>query len=129
MKSLNEQIGERLKNIRVSKGISQSQLAEFCGWSGASRVANYEKGTRSIGADDAIALTRVLNVSPSFLLFGDKENTGASLPEKQQALLSLFRQLPDSEQDNIIGFVQLRLKELDEYVEKYIKGRFKKAEK
>ena len=125
MKTLAETIGERLRTLRVAKGLSQAQLAKLCGWSTSSRVANYEIGSRNIGADDAIALARFLDASPSFILFGDTENTGQELPEKQKLLLNLFEQLPESEQDRMIDLFVMRLKELDDYVEKYLRGRFK----
>ncbi|CAH5640399.1 helix-turn-helix domain-containing protein [Enterobacter hormaechei] len=125
MKTLAETIGERLRTLRVAKGLSQAQLAKLCGWSTSSRVANYEIGSRNIGADDAIALARFLDASPSFILFGDTENTGQELPEKQKLLLNLFEQLPESEQDRMIDLFEMRLKELDDYVEKYLRGRFK----
>ncbi|TFT52581.1 XRE family transcriptional regulator, partial [Proteus mirabilis] len=33
MKKVNEVIGERLKSIRESRGLSQAQLAKLCGYS------------------------------------------------------------------------------------------------
>jgi hypothetical protein len=40
-------------------------------------------------------------------------------------MLGLFKQLPDAEQDRMIDLFQVRLKEIDDYVEKYLRGRFK----
>ncbi|WP_159179737.1 helix-turn-helix domain-containing protein, partial [Klebsiella pneumoniae] len=34
MKTLAEEIGERIKALRTEKGMSQGQLAKLCGWSG-----------------------------------------------------------------------------------------------
>ncbi|HDG1711224.1 helix-turn-helix domain-containing protein [Kluyvera ascorbata] len=128
MKTLAETIGERLRNLRTTKGMSQSQLAKLCGWSTSSRVANYEIGTRNIGADDAILLARHLDTSPSYLLFGDSESNGEQLPQRQRKLLNLFEQLPDAEQDRMIDLFETRLKEIDEYVDKYLRGRFKPSD-
>jgi len=71
MKTLSEIIGERLKALRDAKGLSQADLAKQIGWSSASRIGNYELGTRKISADDAIILSSYLGVSPAELLFGD----------------------------------------------------------
>ncbi|MEQ4873976.1 helix-turn-helix domain-containing protein [Klebsiella oxytoca] len=128
MKTLAEKIGERVRNLRLNKGMSQAQLAKLCGWSTASRVANYETGTRNIGADDAILLARHLNTSPSYIMFGDEENSGEQLPQKHRQLLILFEQLPESEQERMIDLFETRLKEIDEYVENYLRGRFKPAD-
>ncbi|MDD9245272.1 helix-turn-helix domain-containing protein [Enterobacter soli] len=128
MKTLAETIGERLRDLRVAKGMSQAQLAKLCGWSTSSRVANYEIGTRNIGADDAIALARHLDSTPSFIMFGDEENSGQQFPQKQRRLLNLFEQLPEIEQDRMLDLFETRLKEIDEYVENYLRGRFKPAD-
>lgn len=122
---MSEVIGERLKALREKKNISQAQLSKMCGWATASRVGNYELGTRNIGVDDAVVLARILDTSPSYLLFGDEENRGQELPEKQRRMLQLFNQLPEAEQERMIDLFQVRLKEIDDYVEKYLKGRFK----
>jgi len=124
---MSEIIGERLKALRLDKNLSQAQLSRMCGWSTASRVGNYELGVRNIGIDDAIVLARVLDTSPSYILFGDEKNSGQELPEKQRKMLNLFNQLPDAEQDKMIDLFDIRLKEIDEYIEKYLKGRFKPA--
>lgn len=122
---MSEVIGERLKALREKKNISQAQLSKMCGWATASRIGNYELGTRNIGVDDAVVLARILDTSPSYLLFGDEENRGQELPEKQRRMLQLFNQLPEAEQERMIDLFQVRLKEIDDYVEKYLKGRFK----
>lgn len=79
MKTLSEIIGERLKALREAKKLSQADLAKIIGWSSASRIGNYELGTRKISADDAIILANALGVSPAGLLFGDLANQLTSL--------------------------------------------------
>ena len=70
MKDENEVRGERLKTLREKAGLSQAALAEKCGWASQSRVGNYEKGVRKIGADDAAILATALMVHPAEILFG-----------------------------------------------------------
>ena len=128
MKTIAEQIGERIKKLRIEKGLSQIQAAKLCGWSGASRLANYESGARNVGADDAIVLAKVLGTSPSELLFGDPGAQEQWLTDKQRVMLDLYKQLPDAEQDKMIDLFQLRLREIDDFVEKYLQGRYKSTE-
>lgn len=125
MKTISEQIGERLKALRTEKGLSQGQLAKLCGWSGASRIANYESGTRNIGVDDAAVLSKALNTTPMMIMFGEQGNPSHWLTDKQKKVLSLFDQLPESEQSKMIDLFEIRLKEIDEYVSKYLQGRYK----
>nr|WP_284973993.1 helix-turn-helix domain-containing protein [Atlantibacter hermannii] len=124
--NMNTSIAARLKLIREQKGISQARLADLCGWV-QSRIGNYEAGRRSIGVDDAITISQALGISPAELMFGE-DHTESWLTPKHRKLLSLFDQLPETEQDRMIDTFQLRLKEIDEYVEKYLRGRFKEAE-
>lgn len=74
MKDENEVRGERLKTLREKAGLSQAALAEKCGWASQSRVGNYEKGVRKIGADDASVLASALGVHPSEILFGESSS-------------------------------------------------------
>ncbi|ATG16725.1 LexA family transcriptional repressor [Providencia alcalifaciens] len=74
MKKINEIIGERLKSIRESRGLSQAQLAKLCGYSAASRIGNYELGERKISADDALVISEALGVSPAELMFGTQSD-------------------------------------------------------
>lgn len=74
MKKVNEVIGERLKSIRESRGLSQAQLAKLCDYSAASRIGNYELGERKISADDAIVISEALGISPAELMFGSQSD-------------------------------------------------------
>lgn len=64
-------IGERIKLKREALGFSQAELAKLCGWPTASRLGNYESGSRRVNAEDAATLAEILKVTPSYLLFGD----------------------------------------------------------
>lgn len=123
----NEKIAARLKLAREKRGISQKTLAEWCGWA-QSRIGNYESGSRNIGIDDAITLSRVLGLRPAELVFGDEDSPENWMNENQKKMLDLFNQLPEAEQERMIDLFQLRLKEIDDYVEKYLRGRYKPAE-
>lgn len=125
MKTIAEQIGERLKTLRAEKGLSQGQLAKRCGWSGASRIANYEYGTRNVGVDDAMILAKALSTTPMMILFGEQGDSSQWLTDKQKKVLSLFEQLPESEQERMIDLFEVRLQEIDDYVNKYLRGRYK----
>lgn len=121
---LNDKIAMRLKERRQKLGLSQGKLAEICGWT-QSRIGNYEAGSRNVGVHDAVVLGKALGISPPELLFGEQESSELWLNESQRKLLELFNQLPCSEQQRMIELFEVRLKEIDEYVEKYLRGRLK----
>lgn len=120
--STNEKIARRLKKAREQRGISQKTLAELCGWV-QSRVGNYESGARRISVDDAVILSRELYLTPAELMFGELPPNSPLITEKEQELLRLFNQLPETEQDRMIGVFNIRLEEIDDYVDKYLRGR------
>ena len=51
-----ETLGQRIKRLRKSKGLSQQQLAEACGWSSQSRIGNYESDLREPALSDLLLL-------------------------------------------------------------------------
>lgn len=122
----NVTIAARLKKAREQKGLSQKKLADLCGWA-QSRIGNYESGSRSIGIDDALTMADALGISAVELVFGE-DITESWLSPKHRKLLALYNQLPESEQDRMFDLFQVRLKELDEYVEKYLRGRLKETD-
>ncbi|STE85654.1 regulator [Escherichia coli] len=83
------------------------------------------RGSRNVGVHDAVVLGKALGISPPELLFGEQESSELWLNESQRKLLELFNQLPGSEQQRMIELFEVRLKEIDEYVEKYLRGRLK----
>jgi len=124
--NMNDQIAARLKRAREQKGISQKALAELCGWA-QSRVGNYESGSRTIGIDDAITLAKALKIAPADLVFG-ADSTESWITARHRHLIELFDQLPESEQDRMIDLFEVRRKEIDDYVQKYLRGRFKASD-
>ncbi len=56
-------VGERLREIRQSKGLSQAALGKMVGLSDAA-ITQYEKGRRQIGADELPRIAEALGVSP-----------------------------------------------------------------
>jgi hypothetical protein len=72
----------------------------------------------------ALAIADAAGVSLAWLL-GEEVEEGSGLKPKEAQMLELFRQLPEAEQERMIDLFQMRLKELDDYVEKYLRGRYK----
>lgn len=72
------QIGERIREARLRRGMSQVDLSVAIDV-GRSTISNYERGTHSIGLDDLLRVARELNVPPiellptSFLHYGGAE--------------------------------------------------------
>ena len=67
MNLTNEQIGQRIKEVRTEKNITQTQLAKFLGKS-LRTVQSYESGESRIFFDTVCSIANFLGVTPSYLL-------------------------------------------------------------
>lgn len=71
-----ETIGQRLKRLRESRGLSQGALASQAGLKSQGTIGNIERETRGYG-DSVVDIARVLGVSPDYLRCNDSGETGA----------------------------------------------------
>lgn len=66
------QVGLRLKNIRLYRRMTQKELADKLKIS-QTAIALWENGNRSLSLDAIDDISRILNVSAGYLLFGEKD--------------------------------------------------------
>lgn len=95
-------VGERIKNSRVSKNITQDKLAEFIDIN-PSHLSNIERGKTKMSTDTLVNISRSLNISIDYLLFGDitlEYNQYTSI-----ALLEIKEMLKDKEKNYIEAFI------------------------
>lgn len=62
--------GEALKMLRELQGLSQNDLAEITGIT-QSNISALENGSRRLGRERAVVLSKALKVHPAVLLFPD----------------------------------------------------------
>ncbi|MGJ0578039.1 LexA family protein [Xenorhabdus bovienii] len=105
-------IGQRIKLFREKRDISQSELAQRCGWGSQSRIGNYEANIRKVGVEDAVVIASALHVSPGELLFGTPDNdTFIEIGEKHLPLVSYAQANKFTDPDQL-----LTPEEVTEYV-------------
>ncbi|ATU15845.1 TPA: helix-turn-helix domain-containing protein [Klebsiella pneumoniae] len=121
---LNPTLVERLTELN-GRGMSKSDMARIAGVTPQSVNGWFKKGV--ISKKSALAVADAAGVSLPWLL-GEDVNEKNGLKADEQRLLELYRQLPEEEQKNMLRIFALRLKELDELYEKYIKGRIRTSE-
>ena len=121
---LNNQLIARLEEI-THRGISKADMARIAGVTPQAVNGWFKKGV--ISKKSAIALAEAANVSVTWLL-GEKVSEDSGLKPNESKMLRLFRQLPEAEQERMIDTFEVRLKEIDDYVEKYLRGRFKASD-
>lgn len=124
MEETNPTLISRLSEIS-DRGISKAEMARIAGVTPQAVNGWFKKG--KISKESAISIADAAGVSVSWLLGEDvEESTGLSNDEMK--MLNLYRQLPEAERERMITLFQTRLKEIDEYVEKYLRGRYRSGD-
>ena len=72
MSELMEIVGQRMKSVRESRGMSLKDLADMSG-AYISNLSCYEKGKRTPSLEMFVEIARLLGVSANYLLGGDDE--------------------------------------------------------
>ncbi|QIR27818.1 transcriptional regulator [Kluyvera ascorbata] len=118
---LNNQLVARLEEI-THRGISKADMARIAAVTPQAVNGWFKKGV--ISKKSAIAIADAANVSVTWLL-GEEVSEDSGLKPNENKMLRLFRQLPEAEQERMIDTFELRLKEIDDYVERYLRSRYK----
>ena len=92
---------ENLKNLRTSKGLTQTQLAQRL-WLNKSIISAYENETRTPSLEVLIKLSNEFNVSMEYLLGIEREKTIdiSGLTEEQITVVSSLVDLLRKESNN-----------------------------
>ena len=102
-------IYERIRALRIEKGLSQGELARLVGYEGRSAISKVENGDRDISQSMIEKYANALGVSPAYLLYGDNEGEDSTEKEKQlreQTYTNLFSRLNPAHQEMIIAQIK-----------------------
>lgn len=89
------EIGRRIKAAREGLGLSQSKLAARTdNVLSASRIANYEQGSREPGVQEIRILAKALGQDPAYLMCLEDES---EMTPQERQLLRDFSALPENE--------------------------------
>lgn len=94
-------VGERIKTLRVSLGMSQEELAKKIGYKSRTSVNKIEESTRDLPLDRIQKVALALDVPPSVLM-GWKEDARIHDGTKDATFLRLFHTLSERDQEIII---------------------------
>lgn len=93
---MNYEIGNRVRKVRLQKGISQEQFGELIGIKKAA-VSKIENGENSLSKSNLISICRQFNVNKDWLLYG----TGDMLipQSKENEIRNFFENAISSDTD------------------------------
>lgn len=103
-------IGNRIKSLRESKGITQTELAELIGTT-KQNIYKYENGIiTNIPSDKIELIAQRLSVSPAYLMGWEDEQptepqkpTERELSENEREMIEIFKDLTETQQGELIG--------------------------
>ena len=67
-----ETIGQRIRRIRIAKGLTQDDLAKLMGYSNRSTINKIESGAHNIDHEKILKFAYILKVPAGYLLTGGK---------------------------------------------------------
>lgn len=84
------QFGERLKEARIKKGLTQESVAEAAGISRVS-VVQWEKGeTKNAKGEYLLRAAQLLDINPYWLVFGEGEMSNTTKAESEYSLVPKY---------------------------------------
>ncbi|ECJ5891731.1 helix-turn-helix domain-containing protein [Salmonella enterica subsp. salamae] len=126
-------IGERIRYRRKESKMTQKALAKALGLSDVS-VSQWERDDSEPTGKNLFALSKVLQCSPTWILYGDEDQhpekpqiQPLELDERQKELLDLFNALPESEQIAQLESLRGRVENFNRLFEELLKARKRNA--
>ena len=95
-------VGKGVRNLRLMRGITQSEIAEKLGLS-FQQVQKYETGANRISASKLYMLSGILNIEPCYFFKGlddEKKSEIIDLDPESARLAALISQIKDKETKN-----------------------------
>ena len=104
------EIGSRIRSLRQSQNLSQDDLARMAGYTSRSSINKIEKGLVDLPQSKISLIAAALNVSPSYLLYGESDNKNApaenNLSESERVWIELYRKLSPEVRETFVTLVE-----------------------
>ena len=106
-------VGENILLMRKQLGLTQEELAKRMGYKSKSTINKIELGINDIPQSKIVQFAEVLGTTPAHLM-GWKEDVKnppekIELSEGEKMLLNLFRQVPEEQQQLVLGMIRAAL--------------------
>ena len=103
-------IGDRVRELREEKGMTQQELAERLGYKHKSSLAHIENNERDIPRSMVVKLADILETTPAYLM-GWTEKESAPENDLKGTIIAKVNQLSDSQLDRLLGYLEALLSE------------------
>ncbi|RYM66030.1 transcriptional regulator [Serratia liquefaciens] len=129
-------LGQRVLARRKELGLTQREAAKRTKVAHVT-ISQWERDETQPAGTRLFALAKALQCTPTWLMFGDEEQTpepaslepSPELSEKHRELIDLFDSLPESEQDTQLSELRARVENFNKLFEEMLKARKNKSRK
>lgn len=124
-------LGQRIRQRRKQIGLNQRELSKAAGVSYSS-ISLWEGDNTAPRGENLHKLSKALQCSPTWILFGDEDKTPAEarpydapidLTDEELELLQLYRALPESEQIAQISELRARVENFNRLFNELLEAR------
>lgn len=105
-------LGERIKEKREERGLSQTQLAEMVGVKTANAISNWEKDKTEPGVEKLVALSQALDVSIEDLLAvpnASDDSSKEAYSDEEKKMISDYRKLDSIGRNVVTGNLKMQV--------------------
>ncbi len=112
LRAIDEHVGRQLRSVRLSRGLSQEQLATQIDLT-FQQLQKYERGANRISASRLFQLSQILEIKPAFFFNGLLESSEEPFPALKKEHFNLINYYDSVPKLQRRGFLEL-LKSLSE---------------
>ena len=98
-----EELGKKIKNLRIEKGLTQENLADYVGCN-TSHISNIENSYTKLSLNVLLAIANALNVSIDYLLADQLNSTSTII---SQEIINKLSKCNDSDKEKIIQIIDI----------------------
>lgn len=96
-------LGMKIKEIRISKGLTQDNLAEMVSCN-TSHISNIENNHTKVSLNVLLAIANSLNTSIDYLLSNQYENSSLALDNE---ILRAIKDFPDEKKEKFLKMIEI----------------------
>ena len=107
-----EQLGDRIRKLRESRNMTQTELSEILGMKTYTTVSKWEKNENFPKGKDLKKLAEIFNVTSDYLLgLSDTKLGKITTQNEHPEILTIYNQLEESKQEKVLDYAKEQLEE------------------
>ena len=110
---------ERIRQLRISAGMSQDDLARAMGYKDRSMITKIESGKVDISQKKIIAFSRVLHTTPRYLMGWDDEypdlSDAAPVTQESRIISAGIDRMPKERREQALKILQVAFSEYSDF--------------